>query len=121
MSSNHYYPAAYQSPYRFAANPYHAPLSGHNNVLELATMGAVVGSSIAAAKAIHQVQHNEISTQQALANTATAAMTAAAATAVASVAANALTHNNLARLGVLFLAGSAVMYGMDRRLTNKEE
>lgn len=118
--SIYHYPAVYPSGTRPVS--YHAPGGDAcANLVQLATLGAVVGASTAAAKAIGQIQQGEIDTQQALAHTARAALTAATTTAIAGAAANAVGHHGLARLGVLFLAGTALMYGIEKRLHTEQK
>lgn len=86
-------------------------------LVELATMGAMVGATGAAATTIGRMQRGEIDAGQAIAATARAGAAAAAATAIAGVAANAVASQGLVRLGVLFITGTAVMHAIRQRLT----
>jgi hypothetical protein len=81
-------------------------------LLRLATLGAVVGGSAAAAANIRRVQQDEIDAGQALLDTGRTAVTSAAATAVAGAVATAVGNEGLARLGLLFATGTAVMYAL---------
>lgn len=83
-------------------------------LLQLTALGGIVGASAAAGANIRWVQRDEISAGQALTDTGRAVLAAATATAVAGAAATAISNEGLTRLGVLFLAGTAVMYGLQR-------
>jgi len=85
------------------------------SLLQLATIGAVVGASAAAGANIRRVQRDEITTVEALVDTGRAAVTAAAASAIAGAAAAAVSNEGLTRLGILFAAGTAVSYAIQRR------
>lgn len=86
-----------------------------STLISLATLGAVVGASAAAGANISRVQRAEITAVEALRDTGKAALAGAAATAVAGAAANAVATEGATRLAVLFAAGTAVMYGIQRR------
>ena len=83
-------------------------------LMRLATLGAVVGGSVAAATNIRRVQRDEIDTDQAFLDTGRTAVASAAATALAGAAATAITNEGLPRLGILFAVGTAAMYGIQR-------
>jgi hypothetical protein len=86
-----------------------------NAMLQLATLGAVIGASAAAGANIRRVQRDEVSTGEALVDTGRAAVTAAAASAIAGAAAAAVSNEGLTRLGILFATGTAVSYTIQRR------
>lgn len=90
--------------------------SACSTLIQLAAIGAVIGASAAAGANIRRVQRAEVDAGMALADTARAAAASAAATAVAGAVASAVAGQGLLRLGVLFAAGTAVMYGLQRRL-----
>ncbi len=83
-------------------------------LLRLATLGAVVGGSVAAAANIRRVQCDQVDANQALLDTGRTAVASAAATALAGAAATAITNEGLPRLGILFAIGTAAMYGIQR-------
>lgn len=85
-------------------------------LVRLATIGAVVGASAAAAKSIRQVQSADVTPTQALVDTGKAALITGAASAVAGAAAGAISGEGVTRLAVLFAAGTAVMYAVGRHL-----
>ena len=102
----------YQSPH----NPVRSSSDGTcKAVLQLATLGAVVGASAAAGANIRRVQRDQVTAGEALVDTGRAAVTAAAASAIAGVAAAAVSNEGLTRLGILFAAGTAVSYAIQRR------
>jgi hypothetical protein len=82
-------------------------------LVRLATIGAVVGASAAAARQIRRVQGLEATPVQALIDTGKAAVITGAAGAVA--------NEGITRLAVLFATGTAVMYGVQRRLEPDSE
>ena len=111
--SEHYPVVYYREPV------YHDGVPVQNtcaDLLQLTVIGAVVGGSAAAGANLRRVQRDEISPGQALVDTGRTTTTTAAATAIAGAAATAITAEGLTRLGVLFAAGTAVMYGIQRRL-----
>ena len=89
------------------------------DLLQLTVIGAVVGGSAAAGANIRRVERDEIGAGQALLDTGRTAAATAAATAIAGAAASAITTEGLTRLAVLFAAGTAVMYGIQRRLEDQ--
>lgn len=88
-------------------------------LLQLATIGAVVGASAAAGANIRRAQREEITAAEALVDTGRAAVTAAAASAIAGAAATAVSNEGLTRLGILFAAGTAASYAIQRRWTEE--
>lgn len=82
------------------------------NLMRLATLGAVVGASLAASRQMRQVQAGEQTPQRALLETGKGAVAAGLATAAGGAIAATLTDQGLSRLGLLFLAGSTVFYGL---------
>ncbi|KAA6187043.1 hypothetical protein F2Q65_03945 [Thiohalocapsa marina] len=87
-----------------------------STLLQMATIGAVVGGTAAAGTNIRRLQNDEIQLNAALVDIGRAAATSAAATAIAGAAANAVAGQGLTRLAVLFAAGTATMYGLQRSL-----
>jgi len=85
-------------------------------LLRLATIGAVVGASAAAANGIRRVQRDEATPTEALIDTGKAAVIAGAASAAAGAVAGAVAGEGITRLAVLFAAGTAAMYGIQRQL-----
>jgi hypothetical protein len=83
-------------------------------LIQLATIGAVVGGSAAAGTSIRRVQRDEMTMQNALADIGRAAAVSGAATAIAGAVAHSVAGQGLTRLAVLFAAGTAVMYGLQR-------
>ena len=83
-------------------------------LIQLATIGAVVGGSAAAGTSIRRLQREEQTAQEALADVGRAAAVSGVATAVAGAVATAVAGQGLTRLAVLFAAGNAVMYGLQR-------
>jgi hypothetical protein len=92
------------------------PESSCSSLLRLAAIGAVVGGSAAAASSYRQVKHHEIEAAQAIRETAKAATATGAATALAGAAASAVADQGLLRLGVMFVAGAAALYGINQWL-----
>ena len=110
--SEHYPISYYQPP----ASPTRTTSDGTcRALLQLATLGAAVGASAAAGANIRRVQRDEVTTGEALVDTGRAAVTAAAASAIAGAAAAAVSNEGLTRLGILFAAGTAVSYAIQRR------
>jgi len=85
-----------------------------STLLGLAALGGIIGASATAGANIRRVQQEEISAGQALGDTGRAALTAATAAAIAGAAATLVANEGLTRLGVLFVTGTAVVYGMQR-------
>lgn len=83
-------------------------------LVRLAALGAVVGGAVAAAASLARIQREEITANQAVAETARTMVASAAATVVAGAAASVVAEQGLVRLGVLFATGTAVLYGIDR-------
>lgn len=108
-----HYPVAYH-PLPQSHDRHHHAQSNCPALLQLATIGAVVGASTAAGSNIRRVQRAQITASQAFADTGRAAVSAAVATAVAGAVATAVSNEGLTRLGVLFAAGTAAMYGIQR-------
>ena len=99
-----YYPVIYAQP----------PVDNTcSNLIRLATVGAVVGGSAAAGSNIRRVRNDEIEPAEALFNTGRTALAGAVAAAVAGAAASAVEEQGLLRLGLMFTAGAAAMYGLE--------
>lgn len=95
-----------------AAPPAWSVNSDCASLMRLATLGAVIGGSVAAARQIEQVQAGEQLPSAALVATGKAAVMAGVATAAGGAVASSLAEQGVLRLGILFLAGSAVLYGL---------
>lgn len=107
----------YRYPYPHGQVPYAIEPVGDNrcsSLVRLAALGAVVGGAVAAASNVGRLQRAEIDINRVLLDTAKTAAASAVATAVAGAAANAVAEQGLTRLGVMFAAGAAVLYGIDR-------
>jgi hypothetical protein len=83
-------------------------------LVRLATLGAVVGGSLAAATNLQRVQSGEVTAAAAVGETGKAAVTAAVATAIGGAAASGIAEQGLLRLGVMFAAGTLALYGLQR-------
>ena len=90
------------------------------NLMRLATLGAVVGASLAASRQLRHVQAGEQTPQRAVLETGKSAVAAGLATAAGGAVAASLTEQGLSRLGLLFLAGSAVLYGLANWTESRE-
>lgn len=89
-------------------------------LMRMATMGAIVGGSAAAAQQLRGFQSGTQTPNGALAETGKAAVTAGIATAAAGAIASSFAEQGLARLGLMFLVGTAVVYGIQSRLAGSE-
>ncbi|NEV62500.1 magnetosome protein MamC [Thiorhodococcus minor] len=85
-------------------------------LMRMATMGAIVGGSAAAAQRIRRAQAGAQTPTAALAQTGKAAVTAGLATAAAGAVASSVAEQGATRLGLMFLIGTAVVYGLQSRL-----
>jgi hypothetical protein len=83
-------------------------------LIKLATLGAVVGGSVAAAAHLQRVQAGDLSASHAVADTGKTAIAAAAATAIGGAAASSIAEQGLMRLGIMFAAGTLALYGLQR-------
>lgn len=88
--------------------------TGCSNLLRLATMGAVIGGSAAAATNLRRITAGETLVAPAVADTARAAAIGAAATATAGAVAGVVAEQGLLRLALMFAVGTAVAYGLDQ-------
>ncbi len=110
------YPVHYLPSSMVQQSPAPAPAATDCSALiGYATLGAVVGASAAGGANILRVQREELTATEALADTGKAALAGAAATAVAGAAAGLVAKEGVTRLAVLLAAGTAVMYGIQRR------
>ena len=107
MSDTYLYPAA---PMVYPP----VPENQCSTLVRLAAVGAVVGGTAAAASNLQAVRASRIDAGQAVIDTGRAALATAVATAVGGAAAGAVAEQGLMRLGVMFAAGTAVMYGLNR-------
>jgi len=112
MSNSYPYPMNY--PAVVPSAPYGAADNRCSTLVRLATVGAVVGGSAAAASNLAQMQRGTITVNQALANTSKTAVSSALATTIAGAVAGAVAEQGFARLGVMFATGAAVLYGIER-------
>jgi hypothetical protein len=85
-------------------------------LLGLAALGAVIGGAAAAGADLRLLQRDEITGREALADIGRAVATSAAATAIAGAVATAVSRQGMLRLAVLFGAGAAVTYALQRHL-----
>ncbi|MFB1488467.1 MULTISPECIES: hypothetical protein [unclassified Thiocapsa] len=83
-------------------------------LVKLATLGAVVGGSVAAATNLQRVQSGDLTATHAVAETGKTAITAAVATAIGGAAATSIAEQGLIRLGIMFAAGTLALYGLQR-------
>ena len=77
-----------------------------SSLVRLATVGAIVGGSAAAAANVARMQGGGITANQVLPDNTKTAVSSALATAVAG----AVAEQGLARLGVMFATGAAVLF-----------
>lgn len=92
------------------------PASGTDcaTLVKLATLGAVVGGSVAAATNLQRIQSGSLTATAAAAETGKTAITAAVATAIGGAAASSIAEQGLLRLGIMFAAGTLALYGLQR-------
>lgn len=83
-------------------------------LLRLATLGAIVGGSLAAAANLQRVRSGEVTAAAAFGETGKTAVTAAVATAIGGAAASGIAEQGILRLGVMFAAGTLALYGLQR-------
>ncbi|NCA70601.1 MAG: hypothetical protein EOM91_10935 [Sphingobacteriia bacterium] len=84
------------------------------SLVRLATLGALVGGSLAAASNLRRVESGDLNPSAAVAATGTTALTTAVATALGGAVASSLAEQGLARLGIMFAAGTLTLYGLQR-------
>ncbi|AFL73348.1 magnetosome protein MamC [Thiocystis violascens] len=89
-------------------------------LMRLATTGAIVGGSAAAAHQVRRFRSGTQTPQGALAETAKAAAIAGVATVAAGAVASSVAEQGFGRLGLMFLVGTAVVYGIQTRLAGSE-
>ena len=109
---NLYYPVTYQPP---------PAESACTSLIRLATVGAVVGGAAAAGSNFRRLENEEIEPGEALANTGRTALAGAVAATVAGAAASVVQEQGLLRLGVMFAAGAAAMYGLESSWAKQRE
>jgi len=112
MSDPYPYPVSYSGA--APASPYGPADNRCSTLVRLATVGAVVGGSAAAASNLADMRRGTVTVNQALAKTTRTAVSSALATTVAGAVAGAVAEQGLARLGVMFVTGAAVLYGIER-------
>jgi hypothetical protein len=97
--------------------PAQAPVSDTcANLAAFAALGAVLGGAAAAGAGLRLVEQDQLTAREAVADVGRAAATGAIASATAGAVATAVAGQGLTRLAVLFAAGTAVMYGLQRSL-----
>ncbi len=89
-------------------------------LMRLATTGAIVGGSAAAAVQLRKFQDGNATPTGALAETGRTALTAAVATAAAGAVASSVAEQGAMRLGLMFVVAAAVVYGIQSRMGNSE-
>lgn len=97
---------------------YPAPRAGGADcptLMRAATLGAMVGGSAAAARQLRRFQSGSQTPRGALTETGKAAFTAGLATVAATAVASTMVEQGLGRLGLMFLVGTAVVYGLQGR------
>jgi hypothetical protein len=82
-------------------------------IMRLATLGAVIGGSVAAARQFRLVQQGQQLPNTALLETGRTAVAAGIATAAGSALASSVSEHGPLRLGILLLVGAAVVYGAE--------
>ena len=116
----------------YSIQPYPAPIGAAYPVrsypapdcaalMRMATTGAIVGGSAAAAQQLQRLQSGVQTPQGALTETAKAAVTAGVATAAAGAIASSFAEQGFGRLGLMFLVGTAVVYGIQSRMAVSED
>lgn len=90
-------------------------------LLRLATLGAIVGGSVAAADNMQRVESGELTSGAAFAATGKTAVTAALATAIGGAAASSIAEQGAMRLGIMFAAGTLALYGLQRWIAARED
>ncbi|MFD2110366.1 hypothetical protein [Thiorhodococcus fuscus] len=104
----------------YPAQPQQAAGPDCSAMMRLATMGAVVGGSAAAAQQFRRFQAGEQTPNAALAETGKAAVTTGLATLAAGAIASSVAEQGAMRLGLMFLIGSVVVYGIHSRFGDSE-
>lgn len=91
------------------------------SLMRLATTGAIVGGSAAAAMQLRKFQNGNATPTGALAETGRTALTAAVATAAAGAVASSVAEQGAMRLGLMFVVAAAVVYGIQSRMDGSED
>ncbi|GAB6039608.1 hypothetical protein [Endothiovibrio diazotrophicus] len=99
-----------------AAPTYPSEENQCSTLVRLATLGAVVGGAAAAASNLRALRAERVEAGQAVIDTARTALATAVASAVGGAAAGVVAEQGVVRLGMMFAAGTAVMYGLGRRM-----
>lgn len=92
------------------------PTDACANIVGFAALGAVIGGAAAAGAGLRLLEREALTAGEALADVGRAAAMGATASAAAGAVATAVAGQGLTRLAVLFAAGTAVMYGLQRGL-----
>jgi hypothetical protein len=109
-----YYAVAFASPAYYLPPQ---PESACSGLLRLASVGAVVGASAAAAGSYRRLRKAELSTRQALVATGKAAVVGGVATALAGAVAGTVSEQGgLTRLGLMLATGATAYYALGQWL-----
>jgi hypothetical protein len=117
----------YYDPYPASRQPAPPVVSGGYpdtacaSLIRLATLGAVVGGTAAAAANLRRLRAGDLQAGEVIAATAGSAAVGAAATAVAGAVAGAVAEQGALRLGLMFAVGTGVAYGLDGWLRRGRE
>lgn len=98
----------------YAAPPAQPAADTCGELTRLAAIGAVVGGAVAAARSVERVRQGDLLPSAALLEVGRTAVAAGVATGAAGAVAEAVTGEGPLRLGVLFAATAAVLYGIGR-------
>jgi hypothetical protein len=122
MSDHTYYnlyPAAYQPAPPVVSGG--SPDTACASLIRLATLGAVVGGTAAAAANLRRLRAGDLQAGAVIAATARSAAVGAAATAVAGAVAGTVAEQGALRLALMFAVGTGVAYGLDGWLRHGRE
>ncbi|NCC41078.1 MAG: hypothetical protein EOM21_16890 [Gammaproteobacteria bacterium] len=119
--STHYEPHYYPAPAYPVRSPQSQAAPDCAALMRLATTGAIVAGSAAAAQQIRRFQSGAQTPQGALVETTRTAVIGGVATAAAGAIASSVSDQGFGRLGLMFLIGTAVVYGIQSRMTGSED
>jgi len=98
----------------YAVPPATVPPDTCGELTRLAAIGAVVGGAVAAARSVERVRRGAMLPTAALSEVGRTAIASGVASGAAGAVAEAVTGEGPLRLGVLFVATAAALYGIDR-------